>query len=261
MLTQPGVAIASIVATATICLCLYWFVQNASGIRQSYYRRYPGEKGLIRHAAFVKLSGLFLLGLLPLGILLKILPVVQWSSIGLGFKPGNLVLSLQYMWALGALAILLSWIWGGTRKSFGGYPGIQVSEWDIYLLLRHALGWLCYLTGFEILFRGILLFPLASSVGIWPAIAINTLIYALYNVNKGPAETVGAVLLGPVLCWVTLKTGMIWAAITVHFIIAFTRNMAAIWYNPELKFVKRRMPDVHSACCFGCECGAAGLTE
>lgn len=58
------------------------------------------------------------------------------------------------------------------------------------------------------MFRGFLLFSCARVLGVWPAIAINTAIYALAHVPKGKTEGIGAVV-GILFCLITLESGTI----------------------------------------------------
>ena len=71
--------------------------------------------------------------------------------------------------------------------------------------MLNLLGWAIYLFGYEFLFRGILLFPLAETVGVWPAIAVNIALYSATHIPKGLDETLGAIPLGLVLCWLTWR--------------------------------------------------------
>jgi membrane protease YdiL (CAAX protease family) len=92
--------------------------------------------------------------------------------------------------------------------------------------------------GYEFLFRGILLFPLVDALGVWPAVAINTVMYSATHIPKGLDETIGAAFLGVVLCLVTLITGTLWVAIVIHITMALTNSFSSIYHNPEMNFVK-----------------------
>ena len=97
------------------------------------------------------------------------------------------------------------------------------------------MGWAAYLFGYELLFRGVLLFPLADELGVWTAIAINIALYSATHIPKGLDETIGAIPLGLVLCILTLYTDTIWIAFIVHVIMAWTNTFTALRFNPEMK--------------------------
>ena len=60
-------------------------------------------------------------------------------------------------------------------------------------MLTEGLGWFIYLFGYELLFRGILLFPLVAAIGVWPAIGVNIALYSATHIPKGVEETIDVV--------------------------------------------------------------------
>ena len=120
-------------------------------------------------------------------------------------------------------------------KNLKNYPQIRAKVWSKKLKLKNALGWAAYLFGYELLFRGVLLFPLADELGVWTAIAINIALYSATHIPKGLDETIGAIPLGLVLCILTLYTDTIWIAFIVHVIMAWTNTFTALRFNPEMK--------------------------
>ena len=103
--------------------------------------------------------------------------------------------------------------------------------------MKNALGWTIYLFGYEILFRGILLFPLVTEFGVWQAIAVNVALYSATHIPKGLDETIGAIPLGIVLSLLTLQTGTIWIAFLVHVTMALTNSFTALKHHPEMKSI------------------------
>jgi len=61
----------------------------------------------------------------------------------------------------------------------------------------------------------------------------------LIHVPKGLRESVGAIPLGILLCYISLSTGSILAAILVHVIMALTNEWASLKRNPEIKLYKK----------------------
>jgi membrane protease YdiL (CAAX protease family) len=99
-------------------------------------------------------------------------------------------------------------------------------------------GWILYLFGYEFMFRGVLLFPLAGELGVWPAIAVNTALYSVSHVPKGLSEAAGAIILGLILCVLTLASGTIWIAFFTHVALALTNSFTAMKYHPEMHYSK-----------------------
>jgi membrane protease YdiL (CAAX protease family) len=121
------------------------------------------------------------------------------------------------------------------EKNLVNYPQIRAKVWSKKLKTRNAIGWAAYLFGYEMLFRGVLLFPLYHEFGIWPAIAVNIALYSATHIPKGLDETIGAIPLGLVLCILTLLTGTIWIAFILHVIMAWTNTFTALKFNPDMK--------------------------
>ncbi|MBK7817530.1 MAG: CPBP family intramembrane metalloprotease [Sphingobacteriaceae bacterium] len=116
------------------------------------------------------------------------------------------------------------------------YPQIRAKIWTRKTVIIAALGWALYLFGYEFLFRGILLFPLVETLGVWPAIAINIALYSATHIPKGLHETIGAAPLGLVLCILTLLSGTIWIAFLVHVVMAWTNCFTALKFHPDMRF-------------------------
>lgn len=108
------------------------------------------------------------------------------------------------------------------------------------IVFINALGWAIYLFGYEFLFRGVLLFPLVDSIGVWPAIAVNIALYSATHIPKGLDETIGAIPLGLVLCLLTLASGTIWIAFLVHVAMAWTNSFTALKFHPEINYIKTK---------------------
>jgi membrane protease YdiL (CAAX protease family) len=91
-----------------------------------------------------------------------------------------------------------------------------------------------YLLGYEIMFRGFLLFSCLNEMNILSAIAINISIYALIHIPKGFKEVAGSLPLGILLCLMTIYTGTIWAAFMTHGILALSNEWFSLKYHPEI---------------------------
>jgi membrane protease YdiL (CAAX protease family) len=94
--------------------------------------------------------------------------------------------------------------------------------------------WFLYLFAYELLFRGTLLFILASVIGPWPAVGVNVALYTAVHVPKGRQEAVGALPLGFLLCLITLSTGSIVVAVLAHAAIAIANGLFALHYRSDM---------------------------
>jgi membrane protease YdiL (CAAX protease family) len=160
------------------------------------------------------------------------------ADYGLTIKPETTFFSMVWILGLSALVVPLAYISAKKPKNLVNYPQIRAKEWTWKTVFINALGWALYLFGYEMLFRGTLLFPLVQSIGVWPAIAINIALYSATHIPKGLDETIGAVPLGLVLCVLTLLSGTIWIAFFVHLALAWTNSFTALKFHPDIHFVK-----------------------
>ena len=105
------------------------------------------------------------------------------------------------------------------------------------MIAHNAFTWVVYLFGYELMFRGILLFATVPIMGAWPAIILNTAFYAIVHMPKSRKETISAVPFGIVLCLITLTTGTFWVAFIVHCGLALGTFFFSLKINPEMKIV------------------------
>jgi membrane protease YdiL (CAAX protease family) len=82
------------------------------------------------------------------------------------------------------------------------------------------------------------LFSCYSAFGFWPATAINVGLYAVTHIPKGPEETAGTFPFGLLLCYVTLATESLFAAIVTHLIMALSNDLFSIYHSKEMKFLR-----------------------
>ena len=83
------------------------------------------------------------------------------------------------------------------------------------------------------MFRGFLFFALLEEFDLLTAITINTVIYSMAHLQKDIKESLGAIPMGIVLCWLTYKTGNIWTAIWLHSVLALSNEWFSIKYFKE----------------------------
>jgi membrane protease YdiL (CAAX protease family) len=235
------VPIACIVL-ATVSICSYWFLFVSTKFKAACIKRRPGDDGVILHIVLLKFAGLFMLGVVPYLIFMAIAPQYNWKSLGISFNSHTSLASIGWIIGLGIPMLLIVRHSAKKPSNYQQYPQIRVEAWDMPLMLRYSLAWTVYLLGYEMLFRGLLLFPLVDSFGIWFAIAINTGVCTASHLPKGPLETFAALVFGPLFCFITLQTETIWATWIIHAILAVANSMLAIKYHPTFYVVRNRRP-------------------
>ncbi|HBP46032.1 MAG TPA: hypothetical protein DD635_09010 [Flavobacteriales bacterium] len=218
-------------SVALVGFLFFWFVFHSDALRRIFHDRMDHDSACLWHIFAAKAWGFVTMGILPAWILQQ---SIGWSPLDLGVVWPAENNALIWKWTLGLGAVVIFVAWLGARKFDPQYPQVQAREWNRRTMAVNWLGWALYLTGYEFLFRGVLLFPLVDALGSWPAVAINTVLYSATHVPKGRNEAIGAIPLGFLLCWVTLQTGSLWPAILVHIFMAWTNTTVRFLRHPEM---------------------------
>lgn len=221
---------------ALVFFVVYWFTAQSDKIKNNFYTRYDHDAASVKHIFFTKYFGFISMGLIPL-----IISMIAFdngpSAYGLTIIPETTFYTIIWTLGLSAVVAPLAYISAKKPKNLINYPQIRAKEWTKKTFVINALGWALYLFGYELLFRGTLLFPLVPEIGIWPAIAVNIALYSATHIPKGLDETIGAVPLGLVLCILTLQSGTIWIAFFVHLALAWTNSFTALKFHPDIHYI------------------------
>jgi membrane protease YdiL (CAAX protease family) len=192
---------------------------------------------LINLYLFRKISGFLVLGALP--------AVAAWiffevSPSRAGLTPGGT--AGLWPWLAGASIIFITLNMFNSRSPElqAMYPELRLRDWTVKGLTIAIGGWVLYLTGYEYLFRGLLLFSCYDAYGLWPAITINLALYSALHLPKGMKEAIAAIPFGALLCYLTLESRSILPAILIHSLQAVSCELFCIYRNPEMKFTLKR---------------------
>jgi membrane protease YdiL (CAAX protease family) len=219
---------------------IYWFIAQSNKIKNFFYSNFPFDEASVKHIFFTKYIGFLSMGILPITICLFALPNYSLADYGLTFIPETTFFSIVWTLGLTLLVVPIAYLSAKKPKNLINYPQIRAKVWNNKIVFINAIGWAMYLFGYELLFRGTLLFPLVDTIGVWPAIAINIALYSATHIPKGLDETIGAIPLGLVLCLLTLQSGTIWIAFFVHLAMAWTNSFTALKFHPEINYQRSK---------------------
>lgn len=221
------------IGVAMFALGIYWVIAQSKGLEARFKKTY-GEADYSRPwVLFCRLIGFVLMGV---SSLLVILFVFDKSPTEFGINLDFSGKTLMYSGILIAILVPINLLTAGKPANLAMYPQIRVKKWSKMTIVQSTLGWLMYLLGYEILYRGILLYS-TLIFGIWPAIAINTCVYSVAHIHKGPGETFGAIPFGIVICLITLQTGSITTAVIAHMALAMSNEWVALRAQPDMKVI------------------------
>ena len=226
------------IVLSLVFFSIYWFISKSENIKKWFYLKNEPDQASVNHITFNRVTGFVSMGIFPLVICLIFLPGYSLASFGLTWNSETSLNSLLWTIGLSAVVIPVAYMSAQKPENLVNYPQIRARKWNDKTVIINAAGWALYLFGYELLFRGVLLFPVAGHLGIWPAIAINIALYAATHIPKGMSETIGAAPLGLILCILTLSTGTIWIAFFVHLAMALTNSFTALKFHPDMKYIR-----------------------
>jgi len=227
---EPVLAIALV----TVGFSIYHFYSISEKVKQRFVNQYGATRGSTRAIWSHRYVGAMTIGVIPAIIMILILEKSP-SEYGVDFQ--NHATSLYWIFGLALIIIPMNFFNSKKAKNLAFYPNVREKEWTKSMVVTNAFTWCAYLFGYELMFRGLLLFATVPLLGEWPAIILNAALYALVHVPKNLEETIGAVPLGIVLCLVTLTTGTIWVAFFVHITLALSNFFFSLRHHPEMKII------------------------
>lgn len=152
------------------------------------------------------------------------------------FLPGGL--TRQAFWLIALVVPALPLVVRSARQadSQARYPEDRSPEWSSSAARRSLLAWTAYLLGYEIFFRGLLTLGLAVWLGIWPALALGTSLYALTHLRKGASEAFACVPMGLFFGVAAIQTGSIYAPWLAHVVFACATEILCARRNPDVRY-------------------------
>ncbi len=91
-----------------------------------------------------------------------------------------------------------------------------------------------FLIVYEIFFRGVMLFCMIEDFGIAIAFFINLFLYVFIHWHSDKKERYGSVLMGLVLCLISIYYQNVWPAITIHLMLALSNEIGILITNRSL---------------------------
>jgi membrane protease YdiL (CAAX protease family) len=144
----------------------------------------------------------------------------------------------QLMWTLAITLPALPFVVrsAASANSQAQYPEDRATSWDGPAARRSLAAWAFYLLGYELFFRGFLTLQLALWIGVWPALAMGTAIYALTHLRKGASEAFACIPMGLAFGLAAIQTGAIYAPWLAHVMFACVTETLCARYNPDVRY-------------------------
>lgn len=221
LLQDPMIALIAYV----FLYLLYYFISDFPFVKK-WRARFKETADDFEPSVYLRrILGFVLLGVIPFVIALFAFDraIIDY---GIDFPQGPNAI----WWALIPLVLVVgvSLIRNGKKIDVGYYPEVRKKDWPIKRTITNAILWSLYLLGYEFALRGFVFFSCVYAFGLWPAIIINSVIYGLIHIFKGPQEAFGAVFLGVLFCLITYYTNSFWVAFVIHAAMAIINDIKAV---------------------------------
>lgn len=213
----------------------YYLLSKNDLLARRFRNRFPRLDFHILQVLFQRIWGMIFLGILS-ALVIKLFLQDPLAAFGFRFEfhrppPWWTYLSLP-------LIIAASRYHASSSKNLALYPQFRIQKWTPRILLLNGISWIMFLVAYEFLFRGFLLFGALAVMDPQPAVLLNCTLYAVAHLYKGPLETIGAIPLGVLLCYLTILTGNIWTAVVIHSFMALTNESMSIRAHPGMAVVR-----------------------
>lgn len=217
MISSSLSAINAVLITM-LSILIYFLLLLLPQIKSLIEKFSRGQNKSFNWRMYERLSGAFILGLLPAFIMYK--TATENPELSIFLTPA---VNRFYLIPLSCTAILaMNFFTTRKARNRKGYPLIMNKNWNGSLILQNQLSWAVYLFGYEYLIRGVLFSSCIVLFGLNTAIIINILLYALIHFHRGIKQMVLSIPFGVVLCLLTVATSSWISAALLH--IAFANS-------------------------------------
>ena len=224
-----GYAVITIIYVVVV-FALYYFITKLKPARRILLSP-DRDPGLLFIAE--KITGFLLFGAIPF---------ILFATTS-GLHPSETILTTgksEHYWyvLLSTLIIITLLTFNGSKKKAiqEKSPRIRIKKWTVKYCIIAITGWLIYILGYELLFRGILWLVCYMAFGFWVALLINIVLYAAVHLDQGLAMSLGAIPFGILLCLLTFLTGSFLFAFLIHGWLAVSTEIFSVYNNPDLSF-------------------------
>ena len=165
---------------------------------------------------------------LPPFILIKWVFKEKWSDYGLSFKDAFADYKV-YVLMLCVMIPLV--VYFSTTESFQArYPFYDIPQGESWYpnLLIWELFYFLQFFALEFFFRGFMLHGTKQQFGFY-SVFVMTIPYCMIHFGKPFPETIGAIIAGIVLGTLSLKSRSIWLGVAIHYSVAITMDICAIY--------------------------------
>jgi membrane protease YdiL (CAAX protease family) len=228
MATDPAFTAGMVITGLLLLFLLYYLIRKHNIISELMFS--PGRNPVIAYFS-EKLIGFVLFGIVPFLVFIVLSGFFSSESV---MTFGTSFHFLYILLPLLLIVLVLTFSSSGRKAMQARYPQLRIKLWTVSDILISVSGWIIYLLGYEFFFRGILWIACYSAFGFWPALIINTILYAIVHLDQGATMSLGTIPVGIVFCLLTFLTGSFFPAFLIHSFMAVSTELFSIYNNPDI---------------------------
>jgi len=142
--------------------------------------------------------------------------VFSRSPCEFGLQLGDTRIGLRVVAIAAPILLYAAWVGSSDAAMQAEYPSARSTMQCASLFLTVEVFYLAYYLGWEFFFRGFMLFGLETEYGAVAAILLQTIPSSILHLGKPPSECLAAILAGPILGYVALRTRSILYPFILH---------------------------------------------
>jgi len=211
-----------VLISVTIIEVISNYYASRKFFRANLYRYFAGD-GLLPFYEYVYwfTSDFLVQFIVPVLLIIFVLRgKLREYGVGLGDVKTGLHITGLFL----AIMIPIIWIVSGFESFQKTYPECSLvkDSWGLFLIYEFCLP--LYMTGWEFIWRGYMLFGLKKQFGYY-AVLIQTMPFVLLHYGKPQLETIGAIIAGIALGILALRTRSFWYCALTHTSVMFTVDL------------------------------------
>lgn len=170
-------------------------------------------------ATYSFFTGLVLFGLVPI-LIIKFVFHEPLSKYGV--QIGDWKFGLLAVAVMAPVMIALTYPSASDPRFLAEYPLFKGAGASAGIFTSHALLYLMYYLGYEMLIRGFIQFGLRNQLGDWNAILVQTAISTLFHIGKPDGEVFSSILGGLIWGIVVFRSRSLLYVLIVHWLLGIS---------------------------------------
>lgn len=211
--------------SVAILQTISYYYSSRRFFRNNYFEIFQFDKNVFLYEyLFWFISDFITLFILPL-LIIKFL--LKEKLVSFGLKVGDYKTGLKYSLIFLAVMIPVIWFASSTSEFADTYPQVNEVKFSWYIFLIFEIGILLYMTAWEFIWRGFMLFGLEVKFGFY-AVLMQMIPFLILHNGKPAAETFGAIIGGLALGILALKTRSVLYCIIIHAGVMFSIDLFSV---------------------------------